>query len=263
MRVLIDLFRNLGSVDFSVLLSRFSPKKRGAVSFTVIQPLFSWCKISQNNPKTRRIISFERGLIQSLVLSFVFWDSLSASGFVTSQNNSPPPPSLEEPRNYYGYGEPSYIYWIAKRDNGGMFISNFYASPTADGVQGKVGYTPSVPHSGFKVAAGFQSLEREIAFKITYTWFNNKDNPIGNFSFPGSTGYVVDALTVTTTSGGSTEDNSQFQRIDASLFNYLRGNRYLASGPWINLIYAWEQSTATLSYIDENQVLVKVTLNQN
>ena|SRR3990167_3513332 len=50
---LIDLLHNQGSVDFSVLLSRFSSQIRGVISTTSILPHEFDSKIGQNNPKTR------------------------------------------------------------------------------------------------------------------------------------------------------------------------------------------------------------------
>ncbi len=198
----------------------------------------------------------------SIVFFLVSMGSISASGFATAQSYSPSPPSIEQPRNYFGYAEASYTYWIAKRDNGGTFISNYYYPATAAGVQGSIGYTPSNPHSGFKVAAGFQSLERAISFGVTYTWFNNKGNPVGIFSFPGSTGYVGGAPSFTSTSGGTTQSNSQFQRVDVLFINELPQIKYLSFKLWYNLFIAWEKSSSNFSFANDALGSITNTLDQ-
>ncbi len=62
-RLSIDLFRNLASVTFGVLLSRlFDFFCGGCINIRILPPQKK-SKIGQNNPQTRRSLSFERGLI--------------------------------------------------------------------------------------------------------------------------------------------------------------------------------------------------------
>ena len=60
----IDLLHNQGSVDFSVLLSRFLSQIRGGISTTSILPHEFDSKIGQNNPKNRRTLKLARGLFK-------------------------------------------------------------------------------------------------------------------------------------------------------------------------------------------------------
>src|SRR3990167_4993176 len=68
----IDLLHNQDSVDFSVLLSRFSSQIRGVISTTSILPHEFDSKIGQNNPKTRRTLGYARGLLMGVFPHFQF-----------------------------------------------------------------------------------------------------------------------------------------------------------------------------------------------
>ena len=73
---LIDLLHNQGSVDFSVLLSRFLSQIRGVISTTSILPHEFDSKIGQNNPKTRRTLGYARGLMSGLAVFGLKFPSL-------------------------------------------------------------------------------------------------------------------------------------------------------------------------------------------
>ncbi len=195
-----------------------------------------------------RTTSWFKGSAGFFFLSMV---SLSASGIVSLQNNPPPPLSLEEPRNYYGYAQASYLYWVAKRAGEEVFISNFYYPPTDNAVQGTVGYIASPAHSGFRAAAGFETIEREIALRVQYTWMP-KNTPQTVFSYPNSTAYVASDKTEIVT-GGVGQTTSLFQRIDFEMINSMPNHKYLYYRPYLSMVLAWNhEETSITTFLSGN-----------
>ena len=66
-RSIIDLLRNLGSVKFAVLLSRFPYFFRRAISTFVYSPPKKTRKLGQNNPQIRRTLGYARGLMKLFI----------------------------------------------------------------------------------------------------------------------------------------------------------------------------------------------------
>ncbi len=188
--------------------------------------------------------------------------TLSAGGLSSKQKEAPPPMPQEQQNDYYGFIGGSYTYWIDTRESGGVFVSNFYATPSTAPAQGTVDYFPRSTVSGFKVAAGFGSKERESMFMVDYTWYRNKNSAVGSFSFPGGIGYNKPTLLNTT--GGTAQKTTTFQRVDGALVNGPgKMFKYLEFKPIIAIIGAWDHETTTVTFNNATSGTSSLTTNQN
>ncbi len=198
----------------------------------------------------------------ALSLSLLSLSALSASATGSMQKN-PPPKSDEETRNFYGTGEASYIYWLERRQNDAIFVSNYYSTPTDTPEKGSTAYAPVSAQSGFKVALGLKSVEHEVELNVQYTWFNNNNPKVGVFSYPGGHAYNKPAPTFTTASAGTISWNSMFQRIDFEFLNSLVYSNYFYVRPYINIVGAWDHETTTVASTNTNTDSVIETLDQH
>ncbi len=184
----------------------------------------------------------------ALGVFLLFFGTLSASGINLGQKGpgQQPPLVKEEARDIFGYAEASYIYWIARRDSVGGFISNIYYPATADPKQGTVVYAPHSAQSGFKVAAGLRFVEREMELLLRYTWFNNNHPGTGVYSYPGGQAYVPIDPSLTTTTGGTIQWKNEYQKIVLEFVNILPTFQYLSQRPYFMLVSAWDHEVTKL-----------------
>jgi hypothetical protein len=175
----------------------------------------------------------------SLLTFFII--TLSTFGFCSDPKEYyavPPPQYPSEDEGMLYILDASYTFWAPYQNGMFLLTTNSTTGQNANWIK-----TAFPAQSGFKAGLGVNTFHDGWKLQAEYTWFYNHPGvrtsslQVPNIEYYSPWVEIPDPSTVESI---SSKFNNTFQRVDLTLDRtYYLGN-YLAVGPWIGLVGAWD-----------------------